>query len=79
MAHALCGIVDRRVHVLADEIDAHLAAAFERHVGELHAQRLLELDRDDLILLRRAGAAHLHAVAPPERSLTAAMYSLAVL
>ena len=42
---ALDRVVDGRVHVLADQVHAHLAAALERHVGELHAQGLLELDR----------------------------------
>src|SRR4029077_18171164 len=48
--------------MLADEIDTDFTATFERYVSELHAQRLLELERDDLIFLRRACAAHLHTV-----------------
>src|SRR5438132_12637155 len=52
VAHALDRIVHRRVDVLADQVDADLAAALEGDVGELHAQRLLELDGDDLVLLR---------------------------
>ena len=62
VTRALDRIVHRRVHMLADEIDADFAAALERYVGELHAQRLLELDRDDLVFLRRPRAAHLHPV-----------------
>src|SRR5262245_24833089 len=46
MAHALDGVVHGRVHVLADEVHAHLAAALEGHVAELGAgEALLELDR----------------------------------
>src|SRR5713101_4489267 len=63
VAHALDGVVDGGVDMLADQVDADLAAALERDVGELHAQRLLELDGDDLVLLGGAGAAHLHPVA----------------
>src|SRR5882724_7388452 len=48
--------------MLADEIDTDFTATFEGYVSELHAQPLLELDRDDLIFLRRSRAAHLHAV-----------------
>src|SRR6266478_7173804 len=65
VADALDGVVDGRVDVLADQVDADLAAALEGDVGELHAQRLLELDGDDLVLLLRAGAAHLHPVVAP--------------
>ena len=46
--------------MLAHEVDADLAAALERHVGELHPLRLLEHDGDDLVFLCRARAAHLH-------------------
>src|SRR5262245_29837079 len=49
VAHALDGIVDGRVHVLAHQVDAHLTAALEGHVRELDTERLLQLDRDDLI------------------------------
>src|SRR6266850_6981788 len=48
--------------MLADEIDTDFTATFERYVSELHAQRLLELDGDDLIFLLRSRAAHLHSV-----------------
>src|SRR5882724_1963775 len=40
----------------------HTSPALEGNVGELHAQRVLELHGDDLVLLLRAGAAHLHPV-----------------
>src|SRR5205807_8508140 len=50
-----------RIDVLADEVHADLPAALEGHVGELGpGQGLLQLDREDLVFLRRAGAAHLH-------------------
>src|SRR5438034_224525 len=59
MARALGRVVHGRVHVLADQVDAHLAAPLEGHVGELDAREsLLELDREDLVFLRRAGAPH---------------------
>src|SRR5262245_21686593 len=51
VAHALDRVVHRGVHVLADEVHAHLAAALERHVDELHPEGLLLLDREDLVLL----------------------------
>ena len=80
VADALDRVVDRRVHVLADQVDADLAAALERHVGELHAQRLLELDRDDLVLLGRSRCRPSSSLpSPPDAPSTAAMYSLAVL
>src|SRR5712692_1672534 len=59
VAHALDGIVDGRVHVLADEVDAHLPAPLEGNVDELDPQGLLLLNRQDLVLLRRPRAAHL--------------------
>src|SRR3984893_11350342 len=57
VAHALDRVVHGRIDVLADQVDAHFAPALERNVGELHAQRVLELHGDDLVLLLRAGAA----------------------
>ena len=65
VAHALSGIIDGRIDMFTDQIDANLATAFERDVGELHSQSLLELNRDDLVFLCRARASHLHAVASP--------------
>src|SRR5262249_60217594 len=62
MAHALDGVVDGRVDVLAHEVHADFTAALEGNVRELHPERLLELEGDDLILLRRSRAPHLHAV-----------------
>src|SRR5712691_11247844 len=59
VAHALDGIVDGRVHVLADEVDAHLPAALEGNVDELDPQGLLLLNRQDLVLLSRPGTPHL--------------------
>ena len=47
--------------MVADQIGAHLASAFERHISELHSLALLQQDGDDLILLFGSGAAHLHA------------------
>ncbi len=58
VAGALDRVVDGRVDVVAHEVRAHLAAALERDVGELQPQRLLELNRDDLVFLGRPGAAH---------------------
>ena len=53
VAHALDRVVHGRVDMLADEVHADLAAALEGHVGELGAgDRLLELDREDLVFLR---------------------------
>src|SRR6266545_2726351 len=62
VARALDGVVDRGVHVLADEVDAHLAATLEGHEGELHTLRLLQEDGDDLVLLGGPRTAHLHPV-----------------
>src|SRR6266478_39547 len=62
VADAFDRVVHGGVDVLADQVDAHLAPALERNVSELDAQRVLELHGDDLVLLLRAGAAHLHPV-----------------
>src|SRR5918996_494266 len=58
--HAFDRVVNGGIDVFAHEVDAHFAAALEGDVGELHAEGLLELDGDDLILLLGAGASHLH-------------------
>src|SRR4029434_4839757 len=41
MTHALDGVVDGGVDMLSDQIDAHLATAFERNVCELEPESLL--------------------------------------
>ena len=51
-------VVHRRIDVLADELYCHIAAALEGHVGQLLARGLLQHDRDDLVFLLGAGAAH---------------------
>jgi hypothetical protein len=50
--------------VAADQLRRDRAAALERDVGELGAGPLLDRDRDDLVFLLRAGAAHLHLARP---------------
>src|SRR2546429_650290 len=48
VAHALDGVVDGGIDVLAHQVDAHLAAALERNIVELHAgDGLFHLNRDD--------------------------------
>src|SRR5919109_4196258 len=56
-------VVYRRVDMLANQVDADFAAALKWDIGKLYAESLLQLDRDNLIFLRRAGAAHFHAIA----------------
>ena len=45
--------------MVADELHGDFAAALVRDVGHLLAGRLLDRDRDDLVFLLGAGAAHL--------------------
>ena len=46
--------------MVADELNRDLAAALIRDVGELRADRLFHRDRNDLVFLLGAGAAHFH-------------------
>src|SRR6266550_2904865 len=69
MTHTFGGIIDRRIDMLADQIHTDLATAFKWHVRKLDSQRLFQLDRDDLIFLRRARATHLHSIASGRLSL----------
>src|SRR5688572_10701572 len=54
VADAFGGVVDRGVHVFADEVRADLTSAFEWHVSKLHTLALLQQDGNDLVLLLRA-------------------------
>src|SRR5712691_2465307 len=57
--HRLVGIVDGGVDMLADQVDGHIATTLEGDVNEFRPCRLLELNSDDLVLLRCACPPHL--------------------
>src|SRR5713101_4726984 len=57
--HRLVGIVDRGVHMLADQVDGHIATTLEGDVNEFCPRCLLELNSDDLVLLRCTCPPHL--------------------
>ena len=63
-------IVDRRVDVLADELNGDVAAALVRHVRHFLADFLFQCNGNDLVFLLGSGSAHLELAgrAPFDRS-----------
>ena len=61
-ATASIGLLTVEFDMIADQLHRHRTAAFVRNVRHLLAGRFFKRDRDDLVFLLGAGAAHLELI-----------------